>query len=115
MVAPVVFFDIAGPDARTQADFYFEVFDWKIGTDGRFNVPTSGNLQGALRQDPAEKVLYLGVADVTACLAKVEAQGGIVIQPRFEVPGVVILGLFADPAGNRIGLVEMDGAEVKAP
>jgi predicted enzyme related to lactoylglutathione lyase len=87
MVAPVVFFDIAGPDARTQADFYFEVFDWKIGTDGRFNVPTSGNLQGALRQDPAEKVLYLGVADVTACLAKVEAQGGIVIQPRFEVPG----------------------------
>jgi hypothetical protein len=29
------------------------------------------------------------------------------------VPGVVILGLFNDPAGNRMGLVEM-GADGKA-
>jgi len=28
---------------------------------------------------------------------------------RFEVSGVVVLGLFRDPAGNPMGLVEMDG------
>ena len=27
--------------------------------------------------------------------------------PRYAVPGVVVLGLFYDPAGNRVGLVEM--------
>ena len=35
--------------------------------------------------------------------------------PRFEVPGVVILGLFRDPAGNPMGLVEMDGEQHRLP
>jgi predicted enzyme related to lactoylglutathione lyase len=58
-------------------------------------------------------LLYFGVHDVTATLAKIEANGGKVAVPPFEVPGVVILGLFSDPAGNRLGLVEM-GADGKA-
>ena len=29
--------------------------------------------------------------------------------------GVVILGLFHDPAGNRMGLIEMDGDRAKVP
>jgi hypothetical protein len=33
--------------------------------------------------------------------------------PRFEVKGVVVIGLFTDPAGNTMGLVEMkDGKPV---
>lgn len=35
------------------------------------------------------------------------------MQPRFEVKGVVILGLFTDPAGNGMGLVEMTGGKPK--
>jgi hypothetical protein len=36
-----------------------------------------------------------------------------VVAPRFAAPGVVILGLFTDPAGNRMGLVEIaDGRAV---
>jgi predicted enzyme related to lactoylglutathione lyase len=115
MPAPIVFFDIAGPDLKAQAGFYSEVFGWQIGPDSRFTVSAAASLPGALRQDPAEKVIYLGVADVTAALAQVEAHGGKIVQPRFVVPGVVILGLFADPAGNRLGLVEMDGERPKTP
>jgi len=70
---------------------------------------------GALRADPADKVLYLGVPDVTAALDKVVRHGGSVDAPRFEVPGVVVLGLFRDPAGNRLGLVELDGDQPKIP
>ena len=40
---------------------------------------------------------------------------GTIQEPRFEVPGVVILGLFCDPADNPMDLVEMDGDEVKIP
>jgi len=28
MAAPIVFFDIAGPDLAAQRDFYAQVFDW---------------------------------------------------------------------------------------
>jgi hypothetical protein len=114
MAAPIVFFDIAGPADANLAAFYREVFGWESGPMGNLSVPVNGPpLSGTLRTDPAEKVIYIGVPDVSASLAKVVANGGKIHAPRFEVPGVVILGLFFDPAGNRMGLVEM-GADGKA-
>jgi predicted enzyme related to lactoylglutathione lyase len=111
--APIVFFDIAGPDAGKLRAFYDAAFGWKIGPSNLIGRDSTGALDGALRQDPAEKVLYLGVPDVTAALAAVVRAGGAVAQPRFEVPGVVVIGLFTDPAGNRMGLVETkDGKPV---
>ncbi len=115
MPAPIVFFDIAGPDMAKQAAFYRTVFDWDVGGDGRFAAPAASPLAGTLRADPAEKVLYLGVDDVTATLAKIVANGGQIVAPRFEVKGVVVLGLFTDPAGNRLGLVEMTSGKPKVP
>ena len=116
MPAPIVFFDIAGPDGAKQAAFYRDVFGWESGPGGTLSVPVSGpELGGALRADPANKIIYLGVDDVTASLAQVVAHGGKIVQPRFEVKGVVILGLFTDPAGNGMGLVEMKGGKPKVP
>jgi uncharacterized protein len=115
MPAPAVFFDIAGPDLGQQITFYGNVFGWDIAADGRFAVAVASPLPALLRQDPAEKVIYLGVDDVAATLARIEANGGAIVAPRFEVPGVVVLGLFTDPAGNRMGLVEMEGGTAKIP
>jgi hypothetical protein len=116
MTAPIVFFDLAGPDPARLSAFYREVFGWEADARGQMSVPVAGRpLMGAFRGDPAEKILYLGVADVTAALERVVAHGGEVHAPRFEVPGVVVLGLFRDPAGNRMGLVEMDGERAKVP
>ena len=115
MAAPIVFFDIAGPDPLAQRDFYVQVFAWDVAADGRVTAPVVAPLMGALRADPAEKMLYLGVPDVTATLANIVQSGGAVEAPRFEVPGVAVLGLFRDPAGNRMGLVELDGDQPKIP
>lgn len=115
MPAPIVFFDIAGPDMASQAAFYRAVFDWDVGPDGRFAAPAATPLAGTLRADPAEKVLYIGVDDVSASLARIAAAGGQVVAPRFEIKGVVVLGLFTDPAGNRLGLVEMADGRPKVP
>lgn len=115
MPAPIVFFDIAGPDMAAQSAFYEAVFGWKAGPGGTLSAPVAagGALAGALRADPADKVIYLGVDDINATLEKVTAHGGAVDTPRFVVPRVVILGLFRDPAGNRMGLVETrDGAPI---
>ena len=111
--APIVYFDIAGPDLARLRSFYGAAFGWKIGPSGLIGRDSTGVVDGTLRQDPAQKILYLGVPDVTAALAAVTAEGGKVVQPRFVVPGVVILGLFTDPAGNPMGLVEIkDGKPV---
>ena len=115
MPAPIVFFDIAGPGMAKQAAFYRSVFDWDVGATGQFTAPSVAPLPGTLRADPAGKVIYIGVDDVTATLAKIVANGGKVMTPRFEVKGVVVLGLFTDPAGNPMGLVEMAGGKPKVP
>ncbi len=121
MTFPVVFLDIAGPDDAALRRFYASVFQWNADDAGQFAIPTptqgpmQGAIQGAIRQDPAEKRLYIGVPDVAAHLASIEEAGGSIDAPRFEVPGVVVLGLFRDPAGNPMGLVEMDGDTPRIP
>jgi len=115
MPAPIVFVDIAGPDDEVLKQFYSTVFEWHAGDDGKFEAPVETPVHGAIRKDPAEKRIYIGVPDVAATLAAIEAAGGSVDVPRFEVPGVVVLGLFRDPAGNPMGLVEMDGNRPRVP
>ena len=101
--APVVFFDIAGPDTAKLKGFYSENFGWAI--DSANGITTLG-LKGTIRQDPAETLIYLGVSDIDAALKKIVASGGTVVLPRTVVPKVVTFALFKDPAGNRMGLVE---------
>jgi uncharacterized protein len=118
--APILFFDVAGPESARLGEFYSKLFGWVAGADGNWSVPVGSPvgspLGGALRAgDPTEHRIYIGVADVAAKLAEVAANGGTVDAPRFAVPGVVILGLFKDPAGNPMGLVETEDGKAKIP
>jgi predicted enzyme related to lactoylglutathione lyase len=112
---PIVFIDIAGPDDEALKQFYISVFGWEIDHTGQFEVSISTPVKGAIRADPAEKRMYIGVPDVAACLSLIEHSGGAIDVPRFEVSGVVVLGLFRDPAGNPMGLVELDGDKPRIP
>ena len=115
MSQPIVFFDIAGPDDVDLRNFYSKMFGWTTDESGQFQVTVSSPIDAAIRKDPAEKRLYVGVPDITSALDRIEAAGGSIDVPRFEVPGVVVLGLFRDPAGNPMGLVEMDGSAPVVP
>ena len=115
MQYPIVFFDIAGADTDSLRTFYSSVFGWQIDEQGQMSVPSRPPLSGTIRKDPTEMRLYIGVPDVAQSLELIESHGGSVDVPRFEVPGVVVLGLFRDPAGNPMGLVEMDGDTHKVP
>ncbi len=100
--APIVFFDIAGPDAARLKDFYASNFGWNIDANNLVKTPS---LEGALRQDPPEKVLYIGVPDLDAAMAKVQASGGNILSPKIPIPSGTFV-LFTDPAGNRMGLFQ---------
>jgi hypothetical protein len=52
---------------------------------------------------------YVETADVTRSLARAEQLGGRVVIPRTVMPGVT-LGIFEDPEGHAIGLVEAPAA-----
>ena len=101
--APIVFFDIAGPDAAKLKEFYADNFGWSIDAN---NLIKAGSLDGALRQDPPEKIVYIGVPDLDAAIAKVNASGGKVVTPKIPIPTGTFV-LFSDPAGNRMGLVQL--------
>jgi len=113
--APIVFFDIAGPDSARLSKFYSDLFAWKIAGDGTFTAPVTTPVPALIRRDPAATVIYIGVEDVSATLARVVANGGAIQFPRLVVPGRVIIGMFTDPAGNQVGLVEIKDGKPKVP
>jgi uncharacterized protein len=106
MGAPIVYFEIAGPDGAALHNFYSNVFEWDINAQRTISAASAG-VRGGIRQDPPATLFYLGVADVTATLNAVVAAGGTILVPRMVVPGVVTFGLFRDPAGNVCGLAEL--------
>ena len=109
MAAPIVFFDIAGSNDSQLREFYSDIFGWSFSKQSQTTVDVIAPLEGAIRKDPSGKRIYIGVENVTDTLQKIVEYGGSVDAPRFEVPGMVVLGLFKDPAGNEMGLVEIDG------
>ena len=115
MAQPIVFFDIAGLDDAALKNFYSSIFGWELDQAGQLGVPVASPIKGAIRKDPAEQRIYVGVPDGAATLALIEQSGGTVDAPRFEVPGVGVRGRVRDPAGNPMGRVEMGGDSPRVP
>lgn len=112
---PIVHFEIMGPDAGALKGFYSEFFGWNPqpfeGVDDYFVISSDeAGVGGAVGQGdenmPNYLTVYIEVDDIDAYLEKIGAAGGSTLLPRTEVPDVVTFALFADPAGNTVGLVE---------
>ena len=106
MSSPIVYFEIAGPDGASLRSFFKSVFGWEIDGASTIASSSTGGLRGGIREDPPDKVLYIGIDDIDDVLAKVESNGGSVVLPRTVVPEVVTFALFKDPAGNLLGVAE---------
>jgi predicted enzyme related to lactoylglutathione lyase len=62
---------------------------------------------GQLDGKPHPKVtFYVSTASVDRSLDQAKDLGGRVLMGRTELPGGPVIGMFADPEGNAIGLVE---------
>ena len=113
--APVVFFSIFGPEGEQLQRFYAGLFEWTIAPGGDVMTAVSSPLPANISRGEAETIVYVGVDDIAATLAKVKERGGTIRYPRFEVPGRVVLAVFKDPAGNSVGLVELENGKAKVP
>lgn len=116
MASQVTHWEIMGPDGDGLKTFYSSLFGWNLelvpGFDQYYTVAGAdaggnGGAVGKGSEDmPSYLTIYLGVDDVAATLSEVEAAGGRTIVPRTEIPQVVTFAMFADPAGNIVGLTE---------
>jgi predicted enzyme related to lactoylglutathione lyase len=118
MGAPVVHFEIMGGAGDQLERFYGELFGWKINSDNpmKYGIVDTGGGPGGINggvgpaPDGTKRVsIYAQVHDLPATLHRVETLGGKTVLPPSEVPGGPKLAMFADPAGNVIGLFLKSG------
>jgi len=119
MGQPVVHFEIIGKDAESMQRYYSELFGWEIDADNPMNYGTvarEGNtnpdgigIGGGIGAGPegyeGHVTFYVEVPDVEAALAKAETLGGSrMMGPEKPMEGLEI-GLFNDPEGRTVGVV----------
>ena len=116
---PIVWVEIPATDLERAKTFYGAIFDIDVqGLDLgelRFGFlpmqPGGPNATGALVTHPtmyapsqSGALVYFGVHDIEAVLARIETAGGRVIQRKKEVGEFGYVAFFEDCEGNRIGL-----------
>ncbi len=123
MGQPVVHFEVLGKDAEKTQSYYSELFGWEIkplpfenptqyglvDRDGNTNaegVGIGGGIGGAPEGHPGHVTFYVEVPDVEAALAKAESLGGNRTMGPDQVPEGPVIGLFQDPDGNTVGVVQ---------
>jgi predicted enzyme related to lactoylglutathione lyase len=116
MANPVVHFEVIGKDGKALQDFYSGIFGWKVDATNPMNYgivnaeDTGGGIGGGLSAGDGHTnglvTFYIAVQDPEETLKTVEAQGGKIVMPVMEIPGMVRLAQFADPEGNIIGIID---------
>ena len=123
MGQPVVHFEIMGKDGEKLQRYYAELFGWEIDTSNPMNygmVPREGNtsaegsgiaggISGAMpgKEDyPGHVTIYVQVPDVEEALVKAEELGGRRMMGPDQPPGGPTIGLFTDPEGHVIGVLQ---------
>jgi predicted enzyme related to lactoylglutathione lyase len=120
----VVHFEIAGKDPDKLQSYFSELFGWEIDADNEFKygiVQREGNtnsdgtgIGGGISGGPegyeGHVTFYVQVPDVEAALAKAESLGGTRVMGPEEVMEDLTIGLFADPEGHVIGVMQGRGS-----
>lgn len=119
MAYPVMWFEVMGTDAARTRAFYREMFGWEARAGdpaeyGVINPPGGQGIPGGIGQPyPGGGrpwvTFYVETPSVQASLDQAVRLGGTVVIPRTEAPEVT-LGVFEDPEGHVIGLVEAKSA-----
>ena len=120
----VVHFEIIGKDPAALREFYRALFGWEacpgspvapqVSDAGAYGFIASSatadgfTIPGGIGGGPSFRphaLFYVGVPDVAAALDKAQSLGGSpVMGPAANPNGKLVVGHFADPEGNLIGV-----------
>jgi uncharacterized protein len=123
MGQPVVHFEVVGKDAKKLQTFYSDMFGWEFDTNNPMGYgvvtresnmgPDGVGIGGGVGPGPDDEypghvTFYVGVPDVGAALERIESAGGSRMMGPDQVMEGLVIGLFLDPEGHMIGLVQTD-------
>jgi predicted enzyme related to lactoylglutathione lyase len=123
-----VWIDLSSTDPEGARNFYIKLFDWKAEpekdpeaggyaiarTDGKDVAGIGGKQPGD--PSPSNWTLYIGSRDVNSLAKKIEAEGGKVVAPPFDVLDSGRMAVFQDPSGAFIAAWQpktMNGFDVQ--
>jgi predicted enzyme related to lactoylglutathione lyase len=120
----VVHFEVAGKDPEKLQSYFSELFGWDIDADNEFKygivqregntnadgVGIGGGISGGPEGYEGHVTFYVEVPDVEAALAKAESLGGTRVMGPDEVMESLTIGLFTDPEGHVIGVMNGRGS-----
>jgi predicted enzyme related to lactoylglutathione lyase len=120
MPAKLRHFAINADNVQRARRFYESVFDWTFepwGPPDFYQVKTAGQgllgaLQGRRELAPGVRMtgyeVSLGVEDLKATIAAIEAGGGKIIMQPYRIEGVGELIYFEDTEGNLVGAMQYE-------
>ena len=117
-MARVVHFEMPSNDFQASKKFYEQVFDWKLQkwdgpmeywlvSTGERNEPGIDGALGGGANGFNATVNTISVDNLDETLRKVLANGGQVIQPKDEIPGVGWVAYVREPGGAVMGVIQM--------
>jgi predicted enzyme related to lactoylglutathione lyase len=120
MGQPVVHFEIVGQDADKLQSYYAELFGWSIDANNAMKyglvarednlnadgIGIGGGVGPGPEGYPGHVTFYVEVPDVEASLAQAESLGGARMMGPDEVMDGLVIGLFSDPEGHVIGVIQ---------
>jgi predicted enzyme related to lactoylglutathione lyase len=122
----VTHFEIFAEDTGELAQFYRELFDWKIekaaGVD-YYRIQTGDANAGAIAggmlnrsiPGPRSWVHYVNVASIDETLARIQALGGSVVLEKSPVPKTAWYAVVEDPEGNIFAVYQHDPLAMPKP
>ena len=120
MPATLRHFAINADDVQRAKRFYEGVFGWTFdpwGPPDFYQIKNAGSgflgaLQGRRELEPGATMrcfeVTMGVENLVATIAAIEANGGKLVMPPFRIEGVGELVFFRDPEGNLVGAMQYD-------
>jgi len=102
--------DLAATDAKAEISYYSKLFGWQVEVNpdpqyGGYGRARTGNKDAAgigPKQQPSGPTvwaLYIGTDDIQGLSRRVEAAGGKVVAPAFDVGDQGKMAVFQDPSG----------------
>jgi predicted enzyme related to lactoylglutathione lyase len=119
---PVMWFEVMGKSTEVLQPFYRQLFGWAINSDnpkkyGEVDTGAGRGIPGGIGQVSGDGTsakrwvtFYVETPDIEATLADVARLGGMVALPRTAIAPGTVIGLFEDPEGHVIGLIEAQAA-----
>jgi uncharacterized protein len=120
MGQPVVHFEVIGRDGPRLQSYYGELFGWQIDANNPMGYGTvareentnsdgigiGGGVGSGPEGYPGHVTFYVEVPDAEAALARAEELGGTRMMGPDAVMEGLVIGMFNDPEGHVVGVVQ---------